>query len=144
MMYLQRLAGAIALAATLGVSTAFAQSTEDAGAAVEAWLDAVLVGTSEALSAVLAPEFQIQRANGTGHDRAGYIEGGAAQLAEFSASDLIATRYEDILVVRYTLVVSETIDGQPVERTAPRLTVFRYDDGRWLVVAHANFAEVQQ
>jgi ketosteroid isomerase-like protein len=144
MMYLQRLAGALALAATFGVSTAFAQSTEDAGAAVEAWLDAVLVGTPEALSAVLAPEFQIQRANGTGHDRAGYIEGGAAQLAEFSASDLIVTRYEDILVVRYTLVVSETIDGQPVERTAPRLTVFRYGDGRWLVVAHANFAEVQQ
>ena len=144
MMYLHRTVGAVAFAAALGVSTAFAQSTEDAGAAVEAWLDAVVLGTPEALSAVLAPEFQIQRANGTGHDRTGYIEGGAAQLAEFSASDLVATRHEDILVVRYTLVVSETIDGQPVERTAPRLTVFRYDDGRWLVVAHANFAELQQ
>jgi ketosteroid isomerase-like protein len=144
MMYLPKLAGAFALAAAFAVSGAFAQSTDEAGAAVGAWLDAVLLGTPEALSAVLAPEFQIQRANGTGHDRAAYIDGGAAQLAEFSASDLIATRYEDILVVRYTLVVSETIDGQPVERTAPRLTVFRYDDGRWLVVAHANFAEVEQ
>ena len=144
MMYLQRVAGAFALAAALGAPNAFAQSTEDAGAVVEAWLDAVLTGTPEALSAVLAPEFQIQRANGTGHDRAGYIDGGAAQLAEFSASDLIATRYQDILVVRYTLVVSETIDGQAVQRVAPRLTVFRYDEGRWLVVAHANFAEAQQ
>lgn len=144
MTYLQKVAGAFVVAISIGVSSALAQSTEEAGAAVEAWLDAVLVGTPEVLSAVLAPEFQIQRANGTGHDRAGYIDGGAAQLAEFSASDLIATRYEDILVVRYTLVVSESIDGQPVERTAPRLTVFRYDDGRWLVVAHANFAEIQQ
>jgi len=142
--YLQRIAGAIVFAAVLAVSPGFAQSTADAEAAVEAWLDAVVLGTPEALSAVLAPEFQIQRANGTGHDRTGYMEGGAALLAEFTASDLISTRHEDILVVRYTLVVSETIDGHPVERTAPRLTVFRRDKGRWLVVAHANFAEIQQ
>ena len=129
----------------LTATSVFAQSNEaDAEAAVRQWLDAVVAGTPEALGAVLAPEFQIQRANGTGHDRDGYIEGGAAQLAEFDATDLIVTRHDDLLVVRYTLLVSETIDGQPVQRTAPRLTVFRWDDGRWLVVAHANFAQVGQ
>lgn len=136
---------AIGLFAMVAATPAFAQSADvDAELAVRQWLDAVVAGTPEALGAVLAPEFQIQRANGTGYDRDGYIEGGAAQLAEFDATDLVATRHEDLLVVRYTLIVSETISGQPVQRTAPRLTVFRWDEDRWLVVAHANFADVEQ
>lgn len=134
----------VAAAMALVVPAAVADDMDEAEAAVAAWLDAVRLGTPEALGAVLAPEFQIQRANGTGHDRATYIDGGAAVLAEFSASDLVVTRYEDILVVRYILNVSETIDGQPVQRTAPRLTVFRWDGSTWLVVAHANFAQIEQ
>jgi ketosteroid isomerase-like protein len=54
--------------------------------------------------------------------------------------DVVATADGDVMVVRYLLVISETIDGEPVTRQAPRLTVFRQQDGRWLVAAHANFA----
>lgn len=134
---------AIALVGAMVAAPAYAQATAEAEAAVEAWLEAVASGDADQLAAVLAPEFQIQRADGSGHDRTSYIEGGAASLATFSASDLITTRDDDIMVVRYTLNVSETISGQPVQRTAPRLTVFRWDGERWLVVAHANFAQIE-
>lgn len=131
---------AIALVGVMTAAPALAQSTDEAEEAVNAWLGAVAGGDPAALEAILAPEFQIQRADGTGHDKATYIDGGAASVSEFAARDLIATRDGDLMVVRYTLVVSETIDDQPMQATAPRLTVFRWDGERWLVVAHANFA----
>ena len=135
---------AIALVGVMAAAPALAQSDEEASTAIRAWLDAVASGDSDALAAILAPEFQIQRADGSGHDRAGYIEGGAASLSTFDATDLIATRDGDIMVVRYTLLVSETVDGQPMQATAPRLTVFRLHGDKWLVVAHANFASPEQ
>jgi ketosteroid isomerase-like protein len=49
----------------------------------------------------------------------------------------------DLLVVRYWLVINQTIDGTPMAQRAPRLTVFRRDGDRWLVVAHANFASAR-
>lgn len=134
---------AIALVGVLAAAPAFAQSGAEAEGAVRAWLDAVVSGDPARLDAVLAPEFQIQRADGTGLDKAGYADGGAANLVEYELRDLVATRDDDIMVVRYLLVVSETISGQPVERVAPRLTVFRREGDRWLVVAHANFAQVE-
>ena len=135
---------AIALVGVMAAAPAFAQSTDEALGAVNAWLDAVESGDPATLEAILAPEFQIQRADGTGLDKAEYVNGGVANLSEFEAADLIATREGDIMVVRYTLVVSETISGQPMQATAPRLTVFRWNGERWLVVAHANFAQAQQ
>ena len=142
-MLLRNAIGALALVGAIAVTPAFAQSTADAEAAVDAWLNAVVVGTPEALDAILAPEFQIQRSNGVGHDKTGYIEGGAAALTDYEVRDIVATRDGDTMVVRYTLVVSETISGAPVEQTAPRLTVFRLDGDTWLVVAHANFAQIE-
>ena len=44
--------------------------------------------------------------------------------------------------MRYLLVIDETIDGQSVAKSAPRLTVFRKIDGQWKVVSHANFAKL--
>jgi ketosteroid isomerase-like protein len=133
---------AIALVGVLAAAPAFAQSNTDAEAAVRAWLDAVMSGDPAQLAAILAPEFQIQRADGTGLDKTGYVDGGGANLVDYQLRDVVATEDEDILVVRYLLVVSETISGQPVEAEAPRLTVFRRDGDRWLVVAHANFAQI--
>jgi len=135
---------AIALVGMMTAAPALAQPSEDANAAVNAWLAAVASGDAGELQAILAPEFQIQRADGTGLDKAEYVDGGAANLSSFEATDLVATREGDIMVVRYTLLVSETIDGEPMQATAPRLTVFRWDGERWLVVAHANFARAEQ
>jgi ketosteroid isomerase-like protein len=48
------------------------------------------------------------------------------------------------MVVRYVLSLNATVDGKEEQRSAPRLTVFRRDGDRWLVVAHANFARLQK
>jgi ketosteroid isomerase-like protein len=111
--------------------------------AVRVFVETVTSGEARALEAILAPEFQILRANGVGYDRKGYL---ASELPaidksfEWRLEDVVATASGDLLVVRYWLVINQTIDGRPTAQRAPRLTVFRRDDDRWLVVAHANFA----
>ncbi len=55
------------------------------------------------------------------------------------ARDLIATEADGVLVVRYVMEVEQIADGKTIVGAAPRLTVFRKVDGRWLVVAHAAY-----
>jgi hypothetical protein len=45
-------------------------------------------------------------------------------------------------VIRYKIETEQTIDGTPVNGISPRLSVFRKEAGRWLMVAHANFAQL--
>jgi ketosteroid isomerase-like protein len=138
----------VAMTVVGGLITFNAAAEEDATMAaarqaVRAFTEAVASADVDALEAILAPEFQIMRANGIGYDRKGYL---ASELPAIDQSferrleDEVATSSGDLLVVRYWLVIEETIDGAPVARRAPRLTVFRRDGDRWLVVAHANFA----
>ena len=119
---------------------------DEAKAAVRAWLEvAGKSGKPEPLEAILAPEFQIQRSDGTGFNKVDYIKSAMPQISEIRAiTDVVATRHADIMVVRYRLTVQETIAGKPVEPTGSRLTVFRREGSRWLVVAHANFAKISQ
>ncbi len=112
-------------------------------AANRAWWGAVIDGSAAGLDAVLAQEFQIQRANGSGYDKAGYIASERPKIEGQPIFDgMVVTAYDDYLVTRYVAVANETIDGELVEHRAPRLTVFRKDGGRWLVVAHGNFAAI--
>jgi hypothetical protein len=106
-----------------------------------AFTQAVLDGP-DALAPILAPEYQIMRTNGVGYDRDGYLNRGAGTVLaqpDYSHEDLVVTADGDVLVVRYFLLIDETIDGKPVKRRAPRLTVFRKIDDVWKVVAHSNF-----
>lgn len=136
--------GTALLAGAVFSVPAFAQSEDEAVAAIRAWLEAIMSADPAQLDAVMAPEFQIERSNGTGHDKAGYIDGGFARIASIGEiTDVHVTVHDDLMVVRYMLGVQETISGQPVQGYAPRLTVFRREDDRWLVVAHANFARAQ-
>lgn len=113
--------------------------------AVRTYLRAVMSGDPDTIRAVLAPEFQIMRADGSGYDAAGYV---ASELPIIAAmpdiQNLVATREGDILVTRYFIDVNETRDGKVVESNAPRLTVFRKSGDRWLVVAHGNFAALEE
>jgi ketosteroid isomerase-like protein len=115
----------------------------EAPKAVDAWLGAVTSGEVERIRSVLAPEFQIARADGSAYNAADYL---ASDLPRFAAmpgvSKLVATGHGDYLVARYWLTVDGTIGGQAMEAEAPRLTVFRRSGDTWLVVAHANFATV--
>ena len=122
-----------------------ADPTQTARTALVAFTEAVRSGP-EALAPMLAPEYQIMRANGIGYDRDGYLRKGAGTVSlqpDYSHEDITATIYDDVMVVRYFLRLDETIDGNPVQRRAPRLTVFRMIDGQWKVVSHANFGATQ-
>jgi ketosteroid isomerase-like protein len=117
----------------------------EAKAVIKSWLQAVVSGDKEGIGAVLAPEFQILRSNGVGHGKDAYASGGAARIHSIlDVTDVIATRHENLLITRYKLAVTETIDGHKVQQKAPRLTVFRRAGNRWLVVAHANFARIEK
>ena len=115
--------------------------TKTARKALVAFTEGVLAGP-EVLAPLLAPEYQIMRNNGVGYDRDGYLKRGVGTISaapDFSHEEIIATRHGDMMVTRYYLRIDEVIQGNPIKKRAPRLTVFRLIDGVWKVVAHANF-----
>ena len=65
--------------ANLGQGLASGLDTE-AKKAVESWVGAVASGDANAIRAVLAPEFQIVRSDGSAHDFAGYLAGGMEKI----------------------------------------------------------------
>ena len=134
---------------TVMPSTSAAQSVEglDASgdAANAAWWGALVTGTVEALDAVLAPEFQIMRADGSSYDKPDYLASTLPKVAAMpEITDMVVTAHGDHLVVRYQVTVNETRDGATLVAHAPRLTVYRKKNDKWLVVAHANFATLEQ
>ncbi|MGD9739633.1 MAG: nuclear transport factor 2 family protein [Bauldia sp.] len=135
---------AIALSAAIALPASAQVTDEEAEAAIMAYVNAVQAADRDVLMTILAPEFQIQRATGIGHGREDYIAGEFLTISEFlGLSDLHVTSQGDLMVARYILHLNATLDGRTVEVQAPRLTVFRREGDQWLVVAHANFAQVE-
>lgn len=137
------------LAGLAGASLVGAASTaqaamgeEDARAAIMTWLDALQTGDPSAVEAVLAPEFQILRSDGTGHDRTSYLTDLPKQTSKPELSQLAFGSNGDMIVTRYILQLEQTINNKPVQASAPRLSVFRRSGSGWLIVAHANFAHI--
>lgn len=113
-------------------------------AAITAYMGALVSGDMAAIEAVLAPEFQAMRSEGGGYDRASYLSQGLPHIAEMpEVTDLVATASDGLLVVRYTLRAKVSTNGVDRTATAPRLTVFRREGDAWLVVAHANFSQIE-
>jgi hypothetical protein len=117
-------------------------SEADALEALDPWADALFAGDPAVVDKVLAEEFQILRSNGGGHDKASYLKALPKQTTRSKFSDIIATGNGETLVIRYKIETEQTIDGTPVNGISPRLSVFRKEAGRWLMVAHANFAQL--
>jgi len=121
------------------------QLDEKAKKAVEAWASAVACGNAKIVRKFLAPEFQILRSDGKAYDKAQYLAGGMSKIDTIiSVQDVFATEHGDLMVVRYVISLKASADGSAMQRSAPRLTVFRRNGDRWLVVAHANFAHLQK
>jgi hypothetical protein len=101
--------------------------------AVEAWVGAVVTGDVAKIRAVLAPEFQIVREDGSAYDAEGYLK---SKLPKFDSAPAInaltVTGFGDYLVARYEIAVGKQ------KGSGARLTVFRKSGTTWLVVAHAN------
>ena len=126
-----------------GMAQAQAKVSEaDALKALNPWADALFTGDPAAVDQVLAEEFQILRSNGSGHDKASYLKALPRQTTRSKFSDIIATGTDETLVIRYRIETEQTIDGNPVNGISPRLSVFRRAAGRWLIIAHANFAPI--
>jgi hypothetical protein len=145
--------GAFALAAALSppriTSIAFAEETSDLHAqglaALKGYWSALMAGTQEKIGPTLAAEFQIQREDGSGYIREGFLKSELPKIAAMPEfSDLTVTGSGDLLVARYYVTVNETIGGKPIQKRAPRLTVFRKQGNAWLAVAHANFAPLER
>jgi hypothetical protein len=106
---------------------------------------AVVAGTPEALAPVLAPEYQVVRADGSGYAKEGYLKSALPKVAavpEFT--EVSVTGSGDLLVVRYHVTIDSIRDGKTVQAHAPRLTIFRKQGDAWLAVAHANFAVLEK
>lgn len=118
--------------------------TAEATQLLDRYFTALAEKDTQALDEILAPEFQVVRANGTVQDKAAYLAD-TPDVGDFSLDQVRATVGEDELVVSYQLTVTETVEGaaQPTG-PAPRLTVFDWRDGSWRLVAHANFGAVER
>ena len=102
------LAGISALAA--GAASAAAKITpEEALKALDPWADAVFTGDPAVIEKVLAPEFQILRADGSGHDKTSYLKALPKQRIRSKFSDIIATGTGDVMVLRYRIDTDQTI-----------------------------------
>lgn len=113
--------------------------------AIIGWIKAVASGEPQRIAAVIAPEFQIVRADGSTYGAPGYLKSQLPIIAAIPhVENLVVTTAGDIVVASYTINVNQTRDGVVVEADAPRLTVFRIDGEKWLVVAHGNFAALEE
>ena len=125
-------------AATSGAAVSEGEDT----AAILAWLDALASRDPDTVAKVLAPEFQILRSDGSGFDRASYL----GNLPKFTGKpeilNLAFSSQGELLVARYNLRLAQKIGDKPVQALAPRLSVLRRDGTGWLMVAHANFAQI--
>jgi hypothetical protein len=111
--------------------------------AVDAWLKTVASGNVAAVRAVLAPEFQITRSDGSAYNAGEYVRSGLPKVDAMPAAErVVITSSADHLIARYWLKVTETVGGKRIEGYAPRMTVFRKSGDTWLVVAHANFSAI--
>ncbi|MFZ5675590.1 MAG: nuclear transport factor 2 family protein [Pseudomonadota bacterium] len=138
------LAAISALAAGAGSAAAAVEvSEEEALKALDPWADALFSRDPAKIEKVLAPEYQILRSDGTGHDKTSYLKSLPNQKVRSKFSDIVARGAGDVMVLRYRIETDQTIEGKTVEANSPRLSVFRRVDGQWLISAHANFAALK-
>lgn len=108
---------------------------------VTRWLTTLRNGDS--VADLMAPNFQIQRADGSAATRDQYLAR-QATVSEFEVGDeVLASQAGRTLSVRWSIKVTEEVEGVLYENVeAPRLTVFEWVDGSWLIVGYANFNPV--
>lgn len=95
------------------------------------------------LDRFLAPEFQVQRADGSGASKAEYLRS-LPTITDFVVTDAVGTQKKGTLVVRYLANVAGVTNGKAYSAgAAPRLSTFTWDGRRWQLSSHANFNALQ-
>lgn len=121
---------------------AVAVSETEAHAVLDPWGQTLFEGDPARVAETLAPEFQVLRANGVGQGKAEYLQALPRKAKPNVFSQIVGTRGGDVMVLRYLSDSEQEILGQAVQGVSPRLSVFRRQGERWLMVAHANFAQL--
>ena len=117
-------------------------SEDEAQGALKVWYAALRSNDPKQVDLVMAPEFQILRSDGSGYDRQGYLGALPHVMSDPVVSKLTFTSSDNLMVARYTVESTQTVNGKPLQAIAPRLSVMRKQDGKWLMVSHANFAQI--
>jgi hypothetical protein len=95
-----------------------------------------------ALARFLAPQFLLQRPDGTFLTRDQYLLN-PARVDAFTLTDVAGTRTGDVRVLRSTVNAVQFIDGHQITQDpVSRISTYIYRGGAWRLVAHANFAAV--
>lgn len=98
-------------------------------------------GDKTALQAFLDDAFQLQRADGSGADKAQYLENPATVKSFTLGKELTAAINGDVMTVRWSVVGNVVINGKEIGKgEAPRLSTFVWHNGSWHLLSHANFA----
>lgn len=99
-------------------------------------------GDTAGLKALLAPSFQVVRANGGVQTKGAYLAS-PPKVGSFTIAKVKGTQNGGVLVVSYQVMVTESVAGteQPTG-WAPRLSVFSWQNGAWRLAAHANFGAI--
>lgn len=102
------------------------------------WLETLKAG--ESVADLIAPNFQLQRADGSGADRDQYLAN-PATVSEYTFGDsIVASQSGNTLSVRWSVKVSEVINGQEyIDIEAPRITAFEWTGDAWQIVSYGNF-----
>lgn len=91
------------------------------------------------LQSFLAPNFQVQRADGSADGKAAYLTK-LPTVYSFQISRVVASYANGSLVVRYLAKATGLVDGKKyTPGWAPRLSVFTWNGARWQLSAHSNF-----
>jgi hypothetical protein len=102
------------------------------------WLETLKAG--ESVADLLAPNFQIQRADGSAADRDQYLANPATVSDYTFGETVVASQSGNTLSVRWSVKVTEVINGQEyIDIEAPRITAFEWTGDAWQIVAYGNF-----
>ena len=107
---------------------------------VTAWMTALKSGDKKTIAGFLAPNFLIQRADGSTSDRSQYLEKPPTVASFTIGKDIKAIQDGPSLSVRWSLEVDEVINGKTFKAgEAARLTGFQWTGARWQIATYANF-----
>lgn len=134
----------------LGISiSAFAQTSTSENIQSEAmklerlWWDQVKNVDMEGLKRTVSPNFQ-QVLNIGAQDKTQWLEiAKNSRVKDYKIANLKATQSENALIVSYTIVTKEFIDGKELSNKPQyRLDVWQKSAAGWKIISHANLSPV--
>ena len=138
------LTATLALAACSSSSPTVAPRLADPSATgrelVVAWLTALQQKDLASLDAQIAPNFQLQRADGSSSNKAEYLANPATVDTYELGDTIVGLQSANTLTVRWAMKVAGQTNGVTVpNKEAPRLTGFEWTGERWQIITYANF-----